>query len=136
MALLPSTINGVEVEYAATVNRTVEQRVVDGLQHCIHTDIAPGYVLATIYISSGNDSHVMPSRHAQAKAVDISRINGKRMSEFYGVDAAVTAITNAIQNAFEGYAHRRENFGPHIKRKMGSSHPVDGHGDHIHISVN
>lgn len=136
MALIPSTINGVSVEFAPTVNRTVEQRLVDGLSHCIRTDIAAGHALGTIYISSGNDSHSMPSRHSQAKAVDISRINGKRMSEYYGSDTAVTAITNAIQDAFETFVHRRENFGPHIKHKLGGNYSVTGHGDHVHISVN
>ncbi|MCX4242213.1 hypothetical protein [Paraliomyxa miuraensis] len=136
MPLIPSTINGVTVEFAPTVNRNVEQRMIDGLQHCIRTDIAPGHALGTIYISSGNDSHTMPSRHSQQKAVDISRINGKRMSEYYGADATVTAITDAIQLAFESYVHRRENFGPHIKHKLGGNYSVSGHGDHIHISVN
>jgi hypothetical protein len=135
MAQLPSAINGVEVEYSATVNKTVEQRLIDGLQACIRHDIASGHTLATIYISSANDSHSLPSRHAQAKAVDISRINGKKMAIHYGEDAAVTAIVEAIQNAFEGYVHRRENFGPFIKRKLGATFSVSGHADHIHLSV-
>src|SRR5690606_15413764 len=101
MAYLPNTINEVAVEYSTTVNRTVEQRVVDALNLIIRRDVAAGHTLESIYISSAADSHSMPSRHAQSKAVDISRINGKKMAIYYGTDNAVTAIVDAIQNAFE-----------------------------------
>jgi len=136
MAYLPNTINEVAVEYSTTVNRTVEQRVVDALNLIIRRDVAAGHTLESIYISSAADSHSMPSRHAQSKAVDISRINGKKMAIYYGTDNAVTAIVDAIQNAFEAYPYARENFGPHLKNKLGSAYSVGGHGDHIHISVN
>lgn len=136
MAQLPSSINGVEIEYSPSVNKTVEQRLIDGLQACIRHDIASGHTLAKIYISSANDSHSLPSRHSQAKAVDISRVNGKKLAVHYGGDAEVTAIVDAIQTEFEAYVHRRENFGPFIKRKLGATYSVSGHADHIHISVN
>ncbi|MBK8264684.1 MAG: hypothetical protein IPK80_25500 [Nannocystis sp.] len=132
---IPSAINNVTIEFAATVDREVDERLVEGLRHCIKTDIAPGYTLHTIYISSASDSHVAPSRHAQSKAVDISRINGKRMSEHYGAGGEVTEITQAIQSSFETFGHRRENFGPSIKHKLGESYSVGGHADHIHLSV-
>lgn len=135
MAQLPSTINGVQIQYSPSVNKVVEQRLVDGLEACIRQDVASGHPLAKIYISSANDSHALPSRHAQAKAVDISRINGKKIAVHYGTSAEVTAIVEAIQNAFEGYVHRRENFGPFIKHKLGATYSVPGHDDHIHLSV-
>ena len=134
--IIPSSINGVVVEFASSVNREVDEHLLNGLRHCIKPDIAPGYKLRVIYISSASDSHAMPSRHAQSKAVDISRINGKKMAIAYGGTAEVTAITSAIQSSFETYEHRRENFGPSVKRKLGGSSSVGGHSDHIHLSVN
>jgi hypothetical protein len=136
MPTLPSSINGVSVDFATAVDREVDESLIDGLRHCINPDIAPGYTLKTIYVSSASDSHDSPSRHVQGKAVDISRINGKRMASDYGVTGEVTAITQAIQSSFETYHGRRENFGPSIKHKLGESSSVSGHGDHIHLSVN
>lgn len=133
---IPTSVNQVTIEFASSVKRKVHDRVVKGLQACIKSDIAAGFTLEKIYISSASDSHKMPSRHAQSKAVDISRINGKRMSEHYESDPEVKAITQAIQDAFENFAHCRENFGPHIKRKLGGSSKVGGHNDHVHLSVN
>lgn len=134
--MIPSAINGVQIDFASGVNRDVDERLIEGLRHCIKPDVSIGYKLRRIYISSANDSHSMPSRHAQSKAVDISRINGNKMSVSYGSAAEVTAIAQGIQNAFESFPHRRENFGPSIKQKLGTSHSVGGHGDHIHLSVN
>jgi len=136
MPSIPSAINLVQIDFASSVNREVDQRLIDGLRHCIRPDVAPGYKLRTIYISSASDSHSMPSRHAQSKAVDISRINGRRMSTAYGVTGEVTAITQAIQSTFETFDSRRENFGPSVRQKLGTSSSVGGHTDHIHLSVN
>jgi len=136
MASIPSTINGVSVEFSSTVNNDVEQVMIDGLTHCIKTNVATGHPLTKIYISSAYDSHKLPSRHMQKKAVDISRINGTKMVLGYPQGGAVTAIVDAIQTAFEGYKSRRENFGPHFNKKLGKAHTVSGHKDHIHLSVN
>lgn len=138
MPNIPNTINDVTIEFKSTVNKSVDQRMIDGLNHVIKTDIASGHTLEKIYISSANDSHSAPSRHVHGngKAVDISRINGKKMSIHYSSDDTVKAITNAIQVEFESYAHRRENFGPHFKKKLGVVKAVAGHTDHIHLSVN
>lgn len=138
MADIPSSINGVIIEFSGSVSKSVDQKIVDALNHCIKTAIAPGYALNKIYISSANDSHSYPSRHVQGdgKAVDISRINGLKMSQHYSSNDVVKNITNAIQEAFETFPGRRENFGPHFKKKLGNPHTVSGHDDHIHISVN
>jgi len=135
---IPSTINGVTVEFKSSVNKSVDNRVVEGLKHVIKTAIATGYTLNKIYISSANDSHSLPSRHVQGdgKAVDISRINDLKMSVNYPSNATVKAITDAIQDTYETYANRRENFGPHFKKKLGATKSIAGHGDHIHLSVN
>ena len=51
------------------------------------------------------------------------------------VNDVIKAIVDSIQTTFESYSHRRENFGPLFKRKLGKDHPVKGHQDHIHLSV-
>ncbi len=78
----------------------------------------------------------MPSRHAQQKAVDISRINGTKIIIGYAEGGAVPVIVDAIQNGFETFGQRRENFGPSLKKKHGNEYTVSGHADHIHLSVN
>jgi hypothetical protein len=70
------------------------------------------------------------------KAVDISRVNGMKIDLAYSSDPFIAYIVNAIQNNFETFEHRRENFGPLFKKKLGVSYPVEGHKDHIHLSVN
>ncbi|KJY96502.1 hypothetical protein [Pseudoalteromonas ruthenica] len=138
MALIPANINGVIVEFSPHVNKNVDQKVVSALKHILSKNIAPSHVLNKIYISSANDQHSFPSRHVQGdgKAVDISRINGMKMSVSYPSNSAVKAITDALQLKFESFPQKRENFGPHFQKKLGRPHQVGGHKDHIHISVN
>lgn len=137
MTNIPNTINQVTVEFATVVNKSVHQRVVDALEHTISKNIAAGHELEKIYISSANDSHSLPSRHAQAKAVDISRINGTKIVIGYPSNTTVKSIVDAIQDRFESYQHCRENFGPKFKKKLGQPYPsAPDHNDHIHLSVN
>ncbi|MDQ2696646.1 MAG: hypothetical protein M3Z21_14985 [Pseudomonadota bacterium] len=136
MPQIPSEINNVSVEFAGGVNNDVDQKLIDGLKHCIKPQIAPGHPLTKIYISSAYDSHQLPSRHMQQKAVDISRINGTKIAVGYPQDSSVKAIVDAIQSSFESYEYRRENYGPHFKKKLGKNWTVSGHNDHIHLSVN
>ena len=63
MPQIPSNINGVTVQFAATVVNDVDQGMIDGLKHCIRPQFANGHHLLNIYISSAFDSHKMPSRH-------------------------------------------------------------------------
>lgn len=135
MATIPTDINGVTVEFAGTVTNDVAQSLIDGLKHCIRPEIAFGHTLQKLYVSSAYDSHVMPSRHMQHKAVDISRINGTKIVLGYPGVAETKAIVEAIQDEFESYSTRRENFGPYLKRKHGQDWTVSGHDDHIHLSV-
>ncbi len=138
MPTIPGNINGVLIEFSPNVNKNVDQKIIDALKHVLSTNVASGHVLTKVYISSANDQHTFPSRHVQGagKAVDISRINGMKMSVFYPSNTSVKAITDTLQNKFESYLHRRENFGPLFKKKLGNVHSVTGHGDHIHFSVN
>jgi hypothetical protein len=136
MPQIPTNINGVTVQFAVSVVNDVDQRMIDGLKHCIRAQIANGQHSLNIYISSAFDSHKMPSRHMQHKAVDISRVNGMKIVFGYPLGGSIKAIVDAIQTSFEGYLHRRENFGPHAKKKLGQNWTVPGHNDHIHLSVN
>ena len=136
MPQIPSTINGVSIQFGEGVSNDVHQRVIDGLKRCIKPQIATGHTLMNVHISSAYDSHQMPSRHIQHKAVDLSRINGTKIIIGYAQGGALKAIVDAIQDAFEEYSFRQENFGPHLKRKSGQSWNVSGHNDHIHLSVN
>ena len=136
MPQIPNLINGVFVEFGASVNNDVDQGLIDGLKQCINPQIAEGHTLIRIFVSSVFDSHQMPSRHMQHKAVDISRINGTKIVIGYPQIEFVKSIVDAIQNAFEGYSNKRENFGPYFKKKFGQPWSVAGHNDHIHLSVN
>ncbi len=136
MPNIPSSINGVSIEFAATVNKDVMQIMINGLKHCIKPQIVQGHTLSKVYISSAYDSHQLPSRHMQQKAVDISRINGTKIVLGYSQGGTIKAIVDAIQDTFETFPQRRENFGPHIKKKLGQNWSVTGHNDHIHLSVN
>ncbi len=137
MSQIPSTINEVSVSFRVGVNNDVDLKMISVLKHCIKSQIASGHTLNSIYSSSAYDSHELPSRHMQHKAVDISRINGTKIVIGYPQGGSIKAIVDAIQDAFEGYLHRRENFGPHIKKKLGEPFDkVKDHNDHIHLSVN
>ncbi|WP_419811581.1 hypothetical protein [Bacterioplanoides sp.] len=138
MPKIPSEMEGVTIEFGDKVNGSVDSKVISALKHMLAGGKISTHKIEKIYISSANDQHVLPSRHVQGqgKAVDISRINGKKMSVYYPGDPEVKAITEGLQTRFETFVHRRENFGPFMKYKNGSSHPVSGHTDHIHISVN
>ncbi|HEU4537777.1 MAG TPA: hypothetical protein VFS00_26835 [Polyangiaceae bacterium] len=135
MTAIPTTINGVNVEFGEGTVNDVSPALISALHHCITTNVAAGHVLTRIYVSSAYDSHSLPSRHMQKKAVDISRINGVKIAVAYPQGGAVTSIVNAIQARFESFAGRRENFGPSMKKKSGQAWSVDGHDDHIHLSV-
>lgn len=138
MPNIPNNINGVNIEFSSTVEKNVDQKIINALEHVIKSNIASDYILTKIYISSANDQHQFPSRHVQGngKAVDISRINSMKMSLSYPSNATVKAIVDAMQSEFETYIHRRENFGPSFKKKLGNNYSIPGHGDHIHFSVN
>ncbi len=136
MAQIQTSMNGVTVEFSSTVGNNVVQSMIDGLNFCITQGIASGYTLTKIYISSAYDSHESPSRHMQHKAVDISRINGTKIAIGYPEGGETKAIVDAIQEKYEGFDGRRENFGPYLKKKDGQNWTVGGHEDHIHLSVN
>ena len=113
MPVIPGNINGVVIEFSPNVNKDVDQKVIAALKHILSTNVASGHVLTKVHVSSANDQHTFPSRHVQGagKAVDISRINGMKMSISYPSNPAVKAITDALQVKFESFPQKRENFG-------------------------
>lgn len=136
MAAIPSSINGVAIDFAPGVNNDAIPMLIDGLLHTISPTVGPGHTLSRIWISSVRDSHVCPSRHVTGNACDLSRINGKKIGEHYVSDPMVRTIVDALQHRFESYLpHRRENYGPTIKLKLGQPDNPGGHDDHVHLSV-
>lgn len=140
--MIPDRINDVAVEFDPGVDRRVKRSLVDLLTACVHSQVAPPYVLQTLFVSSAADRHELPSRHAMRHAVDLSRINGKRMSVHYPADPEVKSITDALirkaQICGPTYV-AREIFGPGpgsgVKLKLGQPWPrVKEHQDHIHLS--
>lgn len=129
-------VNTVTVEYASGADKEVDESLINVLKACIKKDIAEGSTLTKFYVTATtNGTHAKNSRHYSGKAIDFSRINGKKMSVSYPSDTAVKAIVDAIQDAADDASGIRENFGPHFKHKHGKKWSVSGHKDHIHISV-
>lgn len=87
-----------------------------------------------VFISSTNNGlHNSNSNHYRNKAIDISRINGVRMTH---MNASQLAAAYALQEAFENHSNIRENFGPKFNHKNGQDFTVNTHRDHIHVSSN
>ena len=82
-----------------------------------------------------NGKHIrtkyVESRHYKYLAIDISRINGKKLV----LQAKDWAPVKELQEAFDEAPHRAENFGPYLKHKHGKVYRVSGHKNHIHFSI-
>ena len=133
---IPAKINGVTVEFATSVNKSVSQTMINGLKHFINQKNPHKHSFSKIYINSAYDSHKHPNRHMKQNKVDISPINIIIILNGYPKGGAIQAIVQAIQDSFETFSSKRENFGPHLKKKNGKDFKVSGHKDHIHLSVN
>lgn len=136
MPSIPDSIGEVTLEFDGSVGRDVTSEMLAALQATIARDAVAGETIEVLWVSSARDRHVCPSRHVTGNGIDISRINGKRIGTHYTTDPSVKAIVDGLQTQFENAPHRRENFGPTIQRKLGQPHPIAGHQDHIHWSVN
>jgi len=136
--ILSNNFAGVDITYSEDVDREVDVNLYRALSEALsHADELTTFPLKTIHISCATDTvgHDYPSRHAQAKAVDISRINGKRMSEYAIKDPEVASLTAWLQATLHHVTYARENYGPFVKEKSGSPRSIGGHMDHIHFSV-
>jgi len=128
-------MNGVSLEFAEGVDREISDELLTAMTAAISSEIN-GCEVKTIWISSANDKHTCPSRHVSGNAVDMSRINGKKMSIHYPNDSVIKKIVDGLQDNYEMSPKRRENYGPHFKMKEGKDKEIPGHNDHIHWSVN
>ncbi|MDH5377786.1 MAG: hypothetical protein OEX00_05655 [Gammaproteobacteria bacterium] len=135
MVKIPKMINDVVIEFAPDVYaNNVHERLVAALEFCIRPDVASGQFLKKIYISSAKQFGVQ-NRHSMGKAVDIQRINGVFLVHGYNSSGAITALADAIQARFEEFEHRRENYGPGLRRRLGREVEMEGYHDHIHLSI-
>lgn len=135
-ASIGSIVNTVTVDYASGANNNVEQSLINLLKAVVKSNIAPGHTLNKIYVTATtNGTHAANSRHSSGKAIDISRINAKKMSVHYPSDSDVKAIVDALQDEADKQSGIRENFGPYFKHKHKAGWTVSGHNDHIHWSV-
>jgi len=121
-------------------NQQVSIDLIDSIKFSIEQanqtlSLSDKIISINIYATT-NGTHGTDSNHYNGTAVDINRINGKRMVE--------TGVTNQIielQNAFDSFTYIRENFGPHFKHKtltngnINLNYPVSDHSSHIHISI-
>ena len=146
MATIGSVINGVQLKFGVGVDPELDASLLAALEQIIAPDLSASGAALELYISSISETtsaHSRTSRHypPARKALDISRINGKRMSVFYPADALVQEVTKNLQERFEQQTPaRRENFGPHLQKKLGAVFAppsiVQAHRSHIHFSVN
>ena len=131
-----NTINTVSVEYSSGADNEVEQSLINLLKAVVKSDVVSDHTLNKVYVTATtNGTHATTSRHYSGKAIDISRINAKKMSVHYPSDEAVKAIVDALQEKADEQSGIRENFGPHFKHKHKANWSVTGHSDHIHWSV-
>jgi len=134
MAKIGGTINDVTIEYGTTADNEVKDSLVTLLKGIVKQTVAPGQTLTKIFISATtNGKHDSP-RHASGEAIDISRLNGKKI-DTYDSDTEVKALVDAIQDEADKQSGIRENFGPHFKHKHNTNWTVGGHDDHMHFSV-
>lgn len=124
-------------------NQLVSTALIDGVKFALeqaNNNLSSFDKISSINIyATTNGKHTGPN-HYNGTALDINRINGKRMAE--------TGLTNQIteiQKAFDNFQYIRENFGPYFKHKFSKdepignqwnyNYPVGNHIDHIHISI-
>ncbi len=136
MPSIPEEINGVSIEFAASVDRNISVEMLEAMKATISRDVVEGETIVKLWVSSAKDSHKCPSRHVTGNGVDISRVNGEFIATSYDANMSIKSIVDGLQQEFENAPKRRENFGPTIKKKNGNDYAVSGHKDHFHWSVN
>jgi len=116
--------------------------LIDGLKFALeqaNINLSTLEQITSIHISSTTNGHTnsVSPNHPNGVALDISRINGKKM-----ILSGLTNQIKELQKAFDNFQYIRENFGPYFKHKYSIeygtwnyNYPVGGHKDHIHISI-
>jgi hypothetical protein len=157
MTKLGTSINGVILTFSAVSNSDVHPVLLNFLSALIKPqmqdilDKNKIYNLISLHISSTSEpykAHKVGGPHRSGKAVDIAKINGKAITQFYNHDPEVKGISDALQyNAIDD-DRIWENFGPLICLKSYSAGPLEikpltegnkalisQHKTHIHFSV-
>ena len=144
--ILP-TRDTVRIDYGTTTsdqlkaNQEVSVVLVDGIKQVLasaNKNLTQQDKIKSIHImATTNGKHGTHSNHYHGAAVDINRINNKRM-----VLTGLTLQITQLQKAMDNYDYVRENFGPAMKHKFtlenkswDFDYKVGGHTDHIHFSV-
>ncbi len=122
---------GVTQSDIKSAQNPVKPSLVDAIEFALN-EVSKLHDINHIHVSSTtNGEHHPQSSHYRNKAVDISRINNEKIYNIRNSE-----IVKDFQEAFERFYDIRENFGTHLKNKLGEPYEVGGHQDHIHISVN
>jgi hypothetical protein len=147
-----STGNDVTVTFGSSIkkpenviisaDRLVDQRLIPSLTQALNkaNEIVK---IESIHISATTNGHdgkqYANSNHRKengARAIDISRINGKNISDL----GANSPLVIALQNALNEISIVRENFGPYLRHKdkkpYTTSRLRENHRNHIHFSIN
>jgi hypothetical protein len=154
---LGTSINSVILTFSSVSDSDVHPVLLNFLKDLIQTkmtditDETKSYNLISMHISSTSEpykAHKPGGPHRSGKAVDISKINGKSITNFYDSDAEVSGIADALQYKAIDDDRVWENFGPLICLKTYSSKPlqvlpnsdkrkalISLHKTHLHFSV-
>jgi hypothetical protein len=122
-------------------NQQVATILIDGIKFALEEangKLGANNKITSIHVfCTTNGKHSPTSNHSKGTAVDISRINNKKMAI-----SGTTGQIEELQKAMNKFKFVRENFGPYFKHKYSKennnwnyNYPVGGHTDLIHFSV-
>lgn len=129
-------------KFIISADRLVDQRLIPSLVQALNKTNETVKIYS-IHISATTNGHdgkqYANSNHRKengARALDISKINGKNVADL----GPKSPLVIAFQNALDETPYVRENFGPyfrHKKRKIYRSTALrEDHRNHIHFSIN
>lgn len=125
-----------------SADRLVDQRLIPSLIQALNK-ANETVKIESIHISATTNGHdgkqYANSNHRKengARAIDISRINGRNIADLGGNNPLVIAL----QNALDEIPLVRENFGPYLRHKNKKPYTTsrlrENHKNHIHFSIN
>jgi hypothetical protein len=140
----------IKFEKTKSDNKSADQKVTSTMKKAFEGAIreaAKEIKLTSVTVkATTNGKHSNTSRHRTGKAIDINKVNDKKVERIGNSDPV-----KALQKAFENQTGHRENFGPSIMKKNGKEYIHNGlsaqkkaarekikkaHQNHIHWSVN
>ncbi|HRH42746.1 MAG TPA: hypothetical protein PKY82_14045 [Pyrinomonadaceae bacterium] len=152
--LLPNGLNGVILTFSSNSNAGVHPVLYHFLCQLLTTKLEDFmesgklYNFISAHISSTSEpyhKHSVGGPHRNGLAIDISKINGKSITDFYNKDEDVTGICDALQVLATDIREVWENFGPLICFKTDQKGSINQikkdtnlitmHKSHLHFSV-